>query len=199
MFTKVCFAALLLGGTALAQSPSSSVTFTRDVLPILQKNCQGCHRPGEAAPMSLLSYKEARPWAKAMKDAVLLKKMPPWYADPAHGSFSNDRRLSKEEVDTLVAWADSGAKEGNATDAPPARTFTEGWVMGKPDKVVQMPEPFHVPASGTVEYTYIVVPTGFTEDTWVQQVEVRPGNRSVVHHVVVLVRPPGVKYMADAK
>jgi hypothetical protein len=189
----------LAAGSMVLTAAPKEVTFHKSVEPILQERCQGCHRPGEAAPMSLLSYKEARPWAKAMKDAVLLKKMPPWYADPAHGSFSNDRRLSKEEVDTLVAWADSGAKEGNAADAPPARTFTEGWVMGKPDKVVQMPEPFHVPASGTVEYTYIVVPTGFTEDTWVQQVEVRPGNRSVVHHVVVLVRPPGVKYMADAK
>src|SRR5207302_4930388 len=93
MFTKVCFATLFLGGTALAQSPSSSVTFTRDVLPILQKNCQGCHRPGQIAPMSLLSYKEARPWAKAMKAAVIARKMPPWFADPKYGHFNNDRSL----------------------------------------------------------------------------------------------------------
>ena len=149
--------------------------------------------------MSFLSYKEARPWAKAIKDAVLLKKMPPWFADPAHGSFSNDRRLSQDEIDTLVAWADSGAKEGDAKDAPPARTFAEGWAMGKPDVVIEMPIPVEVPASGTIDYTYVVVPTGFTEDKWVQQVEVRPGNKSVVHHIVMLVRPPGVKYMADAK
>jgi hypothetical protein len=149
--------------------------------------------------MSLLSYKDARPWAKSMKDAVLLKKMPPWFADPAHGDFSNDRRLSKDEIDTLVSWADSGAKEGNPSDAPAPKTFADGWAMGKPDTVVQMPVPFEVPATGTIDYTFFVVPTGFTEDKWVQQVEVRPGNKAVVHHIVMLVRPPGVKYMPDLK
>src|SRR5579863_1060472 len=99
---------------------SKDVTFHKSVEPILQARCQNCHRPGEAAPMSFLTYKDARPWAKAIKDAVILRKMPPWFADPAHGNFSNDRRLSKEEIDTLVAWADSGAKEGDAKDAPPA-------------------------------------------------------------------------------
>jgi hypothetical protein len=149
--------------------------------------------------MSLLTYKDARPWAKAIKDAVLLRKMPPWFADPAHGNFSNDRRLSKEEIDALVGWADTGAKEGNLKDAPPLKTFAEGWAMGKPDLVLQMPQPYNVPQTGTIEYTYIAVPTGFTEDKWVQQVEVRPGDRSVVHHIVMLVRPPGAKYMPDAK
>ncbi|SPE33634.1 conserved exported hypothetical protein [Candidatus Sulfopaludibacter sp. SbA3] len=184
---------------SLLSAGQQEVTFHKTVEPILQARCQQCHRPGEAAPMSLLSYKEARPWAKAIKDAVLLRKMPPWFADPAHGSFSNDRRLSRAEMDALVAWADSGAKEGDLKDAPPPRTFAEGWAMGHPDAVIQMPVPFEVPASGTVDYTYFVVPTGFTEDKWVQQVEVRPGNKSVVHHIVMLVRPPGVKYMPDAK
>ncbi len=149
--------------------------------------------------MSLLTYKDARPWAKAIKEAVLLRQMPPWFADPAHGTFSNDRRLSQQEIDTLVAWADTGAKEGDLRDAPSPKTFAEGWAMGKPDQVIQMPNAYDVPASGTVEYTYIVVPTGFTEDKWVQQVEVRPGNKSVVHHIVMLIRPPGVKYMPDAQ
>jgi hypothetical protein len=149
--------------------------------------------------MSLVSYQEARPWAKAIKNAVLLRKMPPWFADPAHGSFSNDRRLSMEEIDVLVAWADGGAKEGDLRDAPPPKTFAEGWSMGKPDAVIQIPNPFAVPASGTIDYTYFVAPTGFTEDKWVERVEVRPGNKSVVHHIVMLVRPPGVKYMADLK
>jgi hypothetical protein len=149
--------------------------------------------------MSLLTYKDARPWAAAIKEAVLVKKMPPWFADPAHGNFGNDRRLSKEEIDTLVAWADGGAKEGDAKDAPKPLAFADGWAMGKPDQVIQMPVAYDVPAKGTVEYTYFVVPTGFTEDKWVQQVEVRPGERSVVHHIVMMVRPPGVKYMPDAK
>jgi len=188
-----------LACSCLFAAAPKEVTFHKTIEPILQARCQTCHRPGEAAPMSLLTYKDARPWAKAIKDAVLLRKMPPWFADPAHGNFSNDRRLSKEEIDALVAWADTGAKEGNLKDAPPPKTFAEGWAMGKPDQVIQMPQAYNVPATGTIEYTYIAVPTGFTEDKWVQQVEVRPGNRSVVHHIVMLVRPPGAKYMPDAK
>jgi hypothetical protein len=174
------------------------VTFHKDVEPLLQARCQTCHRPGEAAPMSLLSYQEARPWAKAIKEAVLVRKMPPWFASADHGQFANDRRLPQSEIDTLVAWADSGAKEGSPKDAPKPLSFTEGWAMGKPDLVVDMPEQYPVPASGTVEYTYFVTPLNFTEDRWVQQVEVRPGDKSVVHHIVMIVRPPGVKYIPDA-
>jgi hypothetical protein len=125
--------------------------------------------------------------------------MPPWFADAAHGEFSNDRRLSSEEIDTIAAWVDGGAKEGDPKDAPKPLTFAEGWAMGKPDAIVEMPKAFEVPASGTVEYTYIVVPTGFTEDKWVENVEVRPGDKAVVHHIVMIVRPPGVKYLPDAK
>ncbi len=192
-------AASCLSSFLVVSAAPNDVTFHKSVEPVLQARCQGCHRPGEAAPMSLLTYKDARPWAKAIKEAVLLKQMPPWFADPAHGSFSNDRRLSQKEIDTLVAWVDGGAKEGDLRDAPPPRTFAEGWAMGKPDQVIQMPNAYEVPASGTVDYTYVVVPTGFTEDKWVQQVEVRPGNKAVVHHIVMLVRPPGSKYMAAAQ
>ena len=148
--------------------------------------------------MSLLTYQDARPWAKAMREAVVGRKMPPWFADPSHGSFTNDRRMPQSEIDQLVAWADSGAKEGNPKDAPKALSFTDGWVMGKPDAVIEIPG-YAVPAAGTIEYTYFVVPTGFTEDKWVQNVEVRAGDRKVVHHVVVIVRPPGVKYLTEAR
>src|SRR5437588_9236337 len=103
---------------ALVAAPKPAPTFSKDVAPILQARCQTCHRPGEAAPMSLLTYKEARPWAAAIKQAVLVRKMPPWFADPAHGTFANDRRLSKQEIDTVVAWVDGGAKEGDPKDAP---------------------------------------------------------------------------------
>src|SRR5881396_1881905 len=120
MFTKFCFAMLMLGGTAMAAEVSSSpITFNKDVLPILQKNCQGCHRPGQIAPMSLLTYKDARPWAKALKNAVLNKTMPPWFADPNYGHFLNERRLKQSDIDTIAKWADAGAPEGNAKDAPP--------------------------------------------------------------------------------
>jgi hypothetical protein len=191
---------VLLGASTLLAAPApKEATFHKHVEPLLQARCQNCHRPGEAAPMSLLTYKDARPWAKAIKEAVLVRKMPPWFADPKHGQFANDRRLSQDEIDTVVAWVDGGAKEGDPKDAPKALTFAEGWAIGTPDAIVEMPTAVEVPASGTVDYTYIVVPTGFTEDKWVDRVEVRPGAKSVVHHIVMLVRPPGVKYLPDAK
>src|SRR6202453_3083217 len=116
---RISVVGLAMGVAAIAGTGTSSPTFNKDVLPILQKNCQGCHRPGEVAPMSLITYNDARPWAKAMKTAVVTEKMPPWFADPNYGHFANDRRLSKTEIDTLVAWADNGAPEGDAKDAPP--------------------------------------------------------------------------------
>ena len=177
----------LCGVWGLTAAPAAKdATFHKHVEPVLQARCQNCHRPGEAAPMSLLTYKDARPWAKAIKEAVLVRKMPPWFADPKHGQFSNDRRLSQDEIDTLAAWVDGGAKEGDPKDAPAPLTFAEGWTIGTPDAVVQMPNAVEVPASGTVDYTYVVVPTGFTEDKWIERVEVRPGAKSVVHHIVML-------------
>lgn len=196
---NIIWATALFSFSGFAATPTKPVTFHKDVLPVLQKRCQECHRPGEAAPMSLLTYKEARPWAKAMKTAVLSKKMPPWFADPAHGQFVNDRRLSQSEIDTLTTWADAGAPEGNAKDAPAPLKFAEGWAMGKPDAVFEMPQAFNVPPSGTVDYTWIVVPTNFTEDKWVEKIEVRPGDRAVVHHIVLMVRGPGSPYMRKAE
>ena len=180
---------------AAEQTPS----FYKNVLPVLQSNCQSCHRPGEVAPMSFLSYEATRPWAKAIKNAVLAKKMPPWFADPHVGKFSNDRSMSQSDIQTLVKWADSGAPAGDKKDAPPAIEFAEGWQIGKPDKIFEMPNNYEVPASGTVEYTYILLPTGFTEDKWVEAAEARPGNRAVVHHVIAYLREPGNKWMQGAK
>ena len=147
MFSKFCFAALMLGGAAMAAQVSSSpVTFNKDVLPILQKNCQSCHRPGQIAPMSFLSYKEVRPWAKAMKTAVASRKMPPWFADTQYGHLTNDRSLKQSDIDAIVKWADSGATEGDAADAPaPIQWPAEGWQI-RPDIIVQGPA-FNVPAS----------------------------------------------------
>ncbi|HUI79023.1 MAG TPA: cytochrome c [Bryobacteraceae bacterium] len=200
MLLRVVFGGCLAGIAALAasNSPTSSVTFNKQVLPILQKNCQGCHRPGEVAPMSLLTYAEARPWAKAIKLAVVTQKMPPWFADPQYGHFSNDRRLSQADIDTLVAWADNGAPEGNPKDAPAPMKFTDGWNI-KPDIVVEMPKPFHLPAKGTIDYQYILVKGNFTEDLWVSAAEMRPGNPKVLHHGKVWVRPPGSHWMEHAE
>jgi hypothetical protein len=184
---------------SVAAFAGSHVTFHKDVEPILQQHCQECHRPGEIAPMPLLTYEQARPWAAAIKTAVLKRQMPPWPADPKYGVFSNDRSLTQDQIDTLVAWVDAKAPEGNPADAPKPRVWVEGWNIGKPDAIVEMPNAFHVPAAGEVEYQYIVVPTGFTEDKWVQSVEIRPSNRTVVHHAVVFIRAPGDKWLSDAK
>ena len=183
---------------AAATTTPAPITFQKNVLPVLQKNCQGCHRPGEAAPMSFLTYDSTRPWAKAIKQAVLTKKMPPWFADPHYGKFGNDRTLSQSEIDTLVAWADSGAKEGNPKDAPKPIAFVEGWRIGKPDMILEMPTAFEVPASGTIDYQYIVIPSGLTEDKYVQMAEARPGNNALVHHIIAFIREPGSPWLKDA-
>jgi hypothetical protein len=173
-----------------ANSGKKEVTFSKDVAPIFFKNCAECHRPGEAAPMSLLSYKDARPWARSIRENVLTRAMPPWHADPHYGQFMNDRRLTKEQIDTIAEWVDSGAKEGNPKDLPPTPKFVDGWTIGQPDLVLSMPEEFTLAASGPDEYQYFEIPTNFTEDKYVQLAEARPGNRKIVHHIIAFVQPP---------
>jgi len=180
-------------------SAAPAPTFSKDVAPILQQNCQSCHRPGEPTPFSLMSYKEARPWAAAIKEAVQLRKMPPWYADSHYGKFANDRTMAQKDIDTIAAWANGGAPEGNPADLPKPLTFTPGWIIGKPDLAVTMPAKYQVPAAGTIDYQYLLVPLNLTEDKWVQSAEVRPGNRALVHHVIAFVRPPDSKWMRDAQ
>ena len=193
----VCGLGLGLSIVAAAATIPAPRTYSKDVAPIIQERCQGCHRPGEAAPMSFGSFQEVRPWAKAIKAAVVLKKMPPWFADPQYGHFRNDRSLSQAEIDTLVAWVDGGAVEGNPKDLPAPKQFLAGWGIPKPDLVLEMPQAFEVPASGTVDYQYVIIPLGFSEDRWVQASEVRPGARSVVHHVLAFIREPGSKWGRD--
>jgi hypothetical protein len=179
----------------VAAAPTTQPTFYKDVLPVLQKNCQTCHRPGEAGPMSFMSYETTRPAAKAIKAAVLTKKMPPWFADPRYGHFENDRTLAQADINTLVSWVDNGAKAGDPKDAPKPIAFVEGWNIGKPDVVFQMPTAFKVPASGTIDYHYVIIPTGFTEDKYVQFAESRPTDREHVHHILSFLREPGSKWL----
>jgi len=181
-----------------AAAPSTEPTFYKDVLPVLQKNCQGCHRPGEAGPMSFLSYESTRPYAKAIKAAVLSKKMPPWFADPHYGKFSNDRTMQESDINTLVAWVDKGAKAGNAKDAPKPVEWAEGWQIGKPDVVFEVPTAFNIPASGTIDYQYARVPTNFTEDKYVQFAEAVPSDRLHTHHIIAFIRDPRSPWMKDA-
>ncbi|MES2524605.1 MAG: cytochrome c [Gemmatimonadota bacterium] len=164
--------------------------FTKDVAPILNKNCASCHRPGGLGPFSLLDYDSAKANVADIKDAVKTGYMPPWHAEGPHGTFRNDRRLSALEKATILRWIDGGAKRGDMKALPPKPVFPAGWEMGTPDAVVGMTEDFTVPASGTIEYQYFEVPTGFTEDKWVQAIEFKPGAREVVHHVIVYARAP---------
>src|SRR5262245_43848179 len=188
---SVGLALLAVGAVAGdASVPAATPTFSKDVAPILNDRCVACHRAGEIGPMALTSYKEVRPYAKAIRDQVADGKMPPWHADPHYGKFANDRRLSEAEVRTVLQWINAGSPEGDPKDLPPPPKFTEGWQVGKPDVEIAIPKPYDVPASGEVEYQYVTVPTGFTEDKWVSAAEIRPGNREVVHHVIVFVLPP---------
>lgn len=192
---KVALAAAWTFAGLVFAADTPAVTFNKDVLPILQKNCQGCHRPGQIAPMSFLTYESTRPWAKSMKTAVVTKKMPPWFSDPAVGHFLNDRSLKSEDTEKISRWADAGAPLGDAKDAPkPIEWPKDGWLI-QPDVVVKG-VPYDVPATGLVEWTWVVLPSPFKEDTWVTSVELRPTNIPVTHHMCLAMGPhkPDAEY-----
>jgi hypothetical protein len=185
-----------LSGVLLAQGRTP--TFYKDVAPILDAHCQSCHRPGEIAPMSLITYQQVRPWAKAMRQAVITKQMPPWFAVKGIGKFSNDPSLSDAEIETISKWAEKGAPAGRVEDAPPAHSWTHGWNIASPTHIIEMPKAVSIPAKGDVEYTYEIVPTHFAKDTWVHMAEIRPSSRQNVHHAVVYIRPPQSKWLRHA-
>jgi len=185
-------AALLFAACGLRVIAADAIpTYSADVAPILYKNCASCHRPNDIAPMPLLTYEQTRPWAKSIREKVSLGQMPPWHSTEPRGTFSNDRRLTDSDKDTLVRWASNGAPQGDPKDLPPQPKFTDGWEIGSPDTVFTMQKAYDVPESGTINYQYFKIPTNFTEDKWVQAIEVRPGARQVVHHVLVFVQEPG--------
>jgi len=159
-------------------------TFSKDVAPILFKSCVECHRPTAMAPMSLMTYEDARPWARAIKQKVAARQMPPWGADPSVAKYSNDVSLKQAEIDTITAWVDAGSLEGDKRDLPKAPQFAEGWSIGKPDYIFKMQKPFNVPADGTVPYVYISIPTNLKQDIWIRAVELKPTDRRVVHHII---------------
>jgi hypothetical protein len=191
--------AFLIAARAAANEPlknsksKETVTYSNQVSRIIQERCQTCHHPGTAAPFSLRTYDDAVNWSQTIREVIRDKRMPPWHADPHYGKFSNDRRLAKEEQETLIAWLDSGMELGNKKDLPPAKTYAEGWVIGKPDVIFQLPEEQTIPAAGVVEYQYFETPTNFKEDMWLQAAEARPGNRAVVHHIIVFCKDPKSK------
>jgi hypothetical protein len=175
------------------QAPSASPaapTFSADVAPIFYAKCVTCHRPGEVAPMSLITFKDVRPWASSIRDKVTTRVMPPWHADRQYGSFRNEQSLTQAEIDTIVKWVNANAPEGDPSRMPALPKFPEGWQIGTPDVVFAMPTTYAIPATGEIAYQYFEVPTNFTEDRWMQAGEVRAGDRAHVHHIIVYVKEP---------
>ena len=177
------------------KSAAKNVTFSKDVAPILFKNCAECHRAGEGAPFSVMSYKDVRPWAKSIREKVANRTMPPWHADPHFGSFKNNRVLSQPEIDTILAWVDGGVAEGDPKEMPEAPKFADGWNIGNPDMVIPITEEYTYKA-GADEYQYFDVDPNFKEDKYVVSTEARPGNRKIVHHIIAFIIPPGSANMA---
>jgi len=172
--------------------PDSPVTYSNQIARIFQNRCAECHREGEIAPFSLTNYEETVGWGDMIAEVVKQERMPPWHADPNYGHFSNDRRLSDEEKEQIFTWVRNGSPEGDPSELPEPRQFVTGWQLPRePDEVIAMrDEPFVVPAEGEVRYQYFTVDPGFTEDRWVKMAEILPGNRAVVHHVIVFVKSP---------
>jgi hypothetical protein len=179
----------LAPAAAAGQEPPATPTFNKDVAPLFFEHCTTCHRTGEVAPMSLLTYKDARPWARSIATQVSRGAMPPWHADPAIGHFANARRLTDAQKSTIVRWVETGAPEGDAKDLPQAPEYTTGWKIGTPDAVFEMQEDYPIPPSGEIPYLYFEIPTNFDEDRWIRSWEVRPGDPAAVHHVIVYLRP----------
>jgi hypothetical protein len=175
------------------------ITYAKHVAPILQRRCQACHRPDQAAPFALLTYEDAVKHARMLKEVTTQRRMPPWHADPRHGQFVNNRRLTTKEIETLASWVDAGTPRGDDKDLPKPLPWVKGWNMGKPDLVLHMPEEFDVPADGTLDYQHFTIDPGFKEDVWVEKAEARPGAASVVHHVVVHILKPGQDQPVDDK
>ena len=185
-------------GRTRKPDPKSDVTYSRQISRLLNRHCVECHRPGEIAPFSLTSYSKASGWAEMIAEVIADGRMPPWHADPKHGQFANERRLTEEEKQLVYRWVDAGAPEGDPAELPPPPRFTTGWQLPRqPDLVVPMSDqPFNVPAEGAVRYQYFLADPGFTEEKWIQAVEVQPGNRAVVHHILVFAMPPDVRNLA---
>jgi acetyl esterase/lipase/peroxiredoxin len=173
------------------KTAKTGMTYTKDVARILQRRCQGCHRPDEAAPFSLLTYDDAAKHGRMLREVSTQRRMPPWGADGRYGHFNNDRRLTADEIDTLTAWVDAGMPRGDENDMPKPVNWPKGWAHGQPDQIFSMPEDFEVPADGVLPYQRYIVNTGFTEDRWIRVAECRPGMRGVVHHIVVYILKPG--------
>ena len=200
-FCAIAIASPSAIGEADSQSANptkSDPTYYRDILPILQSHCQSCHRAGGISSLPFETFEQTKVKADAIANAVVVHRMPPWFTVSRIGEFSNDPSLTGKEIAAIINWTESGAAAGDPRDAPPPRHWNAGWNIAQTDKIIQMPEAVKLPAQGQVEYTYEIVPTGFTEDRWVQSVEVHPSSPEHVHHAVVYLRPPDSKWLRGA-
>jgi hypothetical protein len=189
-FTGMSLIFLCITGVASAQEKTAP-TFNKDVAPILFGECATCHRPGEAAPFSLLTYQDAKKRAKLIAQVTQSKQMPPWKADTGDVAFRNDRRLKPEQIAVLQQWLAAGMPEGDKKDLPAAPKFASAWALGKPDLVVKMPKAYHVPAEGRDIYRNFAVALDLKEDKWVKAIDFRPSARSVVHHTLFILDATG--------
>lgn len=180
-----------------AAPTSPSVTFNKDVAPIVWQNCASCHRPGEVGPFSLLTYEDCAKRADFISEISASRRMPPWKAEPNYGHFHDERRLSEAQLATLAAWAKAGAPEGEAKDLPTPPTFVEGWQLGEPDLVLEMPEEFTIPADGRDVYRCFVIPIPTSVTRTVAAAEFRPGNRRVAHHAIMYLDASGAARKKD--
>jgi hypothetical protein len=195
LFTTLCALSLYFTNSVASQMDGvkSHVTFAKHVAPILQNRCQECHRAGGVAPMSLVTYEETRPWARALREKVVNRTMPPFHATGAIGRYQHDPRLTDDEIATITKWVDSGAPKGNAPDLPKPRAWKNDWLNGTPDVVVTAKQPFTIKPSKKDQYAFFVFDYVFPEDTWIKSVETRPGNLAAVHHANTHVVPPMFK------
>jgi mono/diheme cytochrome c family protein len=184
-----------------ADVAGAKVTYAADIAPILNKNCVVCHRAGETAPFALETYQQARTWAAAIKDYTARRIMPPWKAVPGYGDFHDARTLTTPEIAAIARWAETGAPQGNPKETPPLPQFPDpkDWTLGKPDLVTAPTRPYHLAAEGPDVYRNFVLPADFTEDRYISAMEFKPGNRAVVHHVVLYIDPSGKSAELDGK
>ncbi len=178
-------------GRVTRAAPTGNITYSKQISRLVQRHCVECHRDGGIAPFALQRYEDVAAWAETICEVVQDQRMPPWHANPKHGVFANDGRMTDVEKELLYQWVDNGVPKGAEQDLPPQREFVEGWALGEPDLVLKMPEPITVSPTGVMDYQYVTIDPGFTEGKWVRASEIRPGVRSVVHHIIVFINTPG--------
>jgi len=177
-------------GRIKSVTPTGSITFTKHIAPIFNNHCMSCHREGEIAPFNLTCYEDVVGWEDTIMEVLEESRMPPWFANPKHGEFANDPRLSADQKDLIFTWIENGMPEGDLADLPTPPVFTEGWQIPEPDQIITMPQAYPVPAEGTVDYQHFVIDPEWTEDKYIVATEARPQNRSIVHHILLHIIPP---------